>query len=231
MKSRLNDRPTRPNPRPRPRARRRGGPHKGVDSSATRTAVLNAAARSFSHRGFDGVGVDDIARAAGVNKAMIYYHFKDKLALYRHIVCDMLREAGERVTAIANAEAPADEKIHRFIEQFVALTDDRPYFPTMMLREISEGAPHLDPDTLALMRGVFTAFGRILTEGQETGVFRAVHPVLAYMSILGPLLFNAARERAAAVPGRDHLPMFVPVSHADLTRHIQHVALRMLKKD
>jgi TetR/AcrR family transcriptional regulator len=211
--------------------RRRGGPHKGADSSATRRAVLAAAAIAFSHRGFDGVGVDDIARAAGVNKAMIYYHFKDKLALYRHIVCDMLVEAGERVTAIANTDTPADEKITRFIEQFVALTDSRPYFPTMMLREISEGAPHLDPDTLALMRAVFTAFGRIISEGQQTGAFRPVHPVLAYMSILGPLLFNAARERAASVPGRDHLPMFVPVSHADLMRHIQHVALRMLKKD
>ena len=219
-------------PKARPQAhRRRGGPRKGADSSATRRAVLASAAVAFSHRGFDGIRVDDIARAAGVNKAMIYYHFKDKLALYRHIVCDMLVEAGTRVTAIANADAQPAEKIARFIEQFVELTDSRPYFPTMMLREISEGAPHLDLDTLALMRAVFTAFGRILSEGQQTGVFRPVHPVLAYMSILGPLLFNAARERAAAVPGRDHLPMFVPVSHGDLTRHIQHVALRMLKKD
>jgi AcrR family transcriptional regulator len=220
--------PTRPATRAR---RRRGGPHPGVDSSATRTAVLTAASASFSLRGFDGVSVDDIARAAGVNKAMIYYHFKDKLALYRHIVRDLLREAGARATAIADTPAPADEKVARFIEQFVDLTDSRPSFPTMMLREISEGAPHLDPDTLALIRTVFAAFGRILSEGQQSGLFRPVHPVLAYMSILGPLLFNAARERVAAVPGRDHLPMFVPVSHADLTRHIQHVALRMLKKD
>ena len=81
------------------------------------------------------------------------------------------------------------------------------------------------------MRTVFMAFGRILAEGQQAGVFRPVHPVLAYMSIIGPLMLNAARERAAAAPGRDQLPMFVPVSHADLTRHMQHVALRMLQKD
>src|SRR5262245_50693574 len=137
-----------------PPRRRRGGPHRGADPGATRTAVLTAATANFARRGFDGVSVDDIARAAGVNKAMIYYHFKDKLALYRHIVCDLLREAGARVTAVADADAPADEKVARFIQQFVDLTDTRPYFPTMMLREISEGAPHLDPDTLALMRAV-----------------------------------------------------------------------------
>ncbi len=44
-------------------------------------------------------------------------------------------------------------------------------------------------------------------------------------------MLNAARERAGAVPGRKELPMFAFVSHADLTRHMQAVALRMLQKD
>jgi AcrR family transcriptional regulator len=193
--------------------------------------VLAAAADAFSRHGFDGVVVDDIARAARVNKAMIYYHFTDKLALYRYIVCDMLREAGARVTAIADLEVTAPEKITRFIQAFVELSATRPYFPPLMMREISEGAPHLDPETLQLMRTVFMAFGRIVADGQRSGHFRPTHPVLAYMCILAPVMLNAARERAAAVPGRDQLPMFVSVSSADLTRHMQHVALRMLQKD
>ncbi len=211
-----------------PSLARRGGPRPGVDVSATRLAVFAAAANAFSRRGFDGVVVDDIARAAGVNKAMIYYHFEDKLALYREIVCEMLRDAGTHVTAIADQPAAPADKMSRFIATFVALADRRPYFPTLMMREMAEGALHLDADTLVLMRAVFLAFGRILAEGQQTGVFRQVHPVLAYMSVLGPLMLNAARERAAAQPGRGELPMFVPVSHRDLTRHMQSVALRML---
>ena len=61
----------------------------------------------FAARGFDGVSVDDIARDAGVNKAMIYYHFADKLALYRG---DGRRRppADGRDSAIASvADAPA----------------------------------------------------------------------------------------------------------------------------
>jgi len=232
MKKDARPGPRRRSVRPRTSARpRRGGPRKGADPGATRAAVLTAAADAFSRRGFDGVVVDDIARTARVNKAMIYYHFQDKLALYRFIVCDMLREAGARAGAIAELAIEPRDKVARFVEAFVDLTDSRPYFPTLMMREIAEGAPHLDPDTLGLMRSVFLSFGRIVTEGQASGAFRQVHPVLAYMSILGPLLLNAARERAAAAPGRDHLPMFVPVSHADLTRHMQHLALRMLQKD
>jgi hypothetical protein len=100
-----------------------------------------------------------------------------------------------------------------------------------MMREIAEGALHLDAGTIALMRDVFLAFSRILTEGQQRGIFRQVQPVLAYMTIIGPVLLNAARERAAAQPGRQQLPMFARVPHADLTRHMQDVARRMLRKD
>ena len=44
-------------------------------------------------------------------------------------------------------------------------------------------------------------------------------------------MLNAARERAAAAPGRGELPMFVARLPHRLTRHMQQVALRMLQKD
>jgi AcrR family transcriptional regulator len=214
-----------------PMRRRRGGPRPGVDAGATRNAVFAAAADAFSRRGFDGVTVDDIARAAGVNKAMIYYHFADKLALYRAIVCEMLDEAGSRVSAIGAAPLAPSQKLEQFIAALVALTDARPYFPPLMLREISEGALHLDVEILTRMRAVFAAFTRILLEGQQSGEFRVVQPVLAYMSVMAPVLLNAARERAAAQPGRDQMPMFVQIPHRELTRHMQRVAVQMLKKE
>jgi AcrR family transcriptional regulator len=194
----------------------------------TREDVFLAAAELFSARGFDGVGVDDIAHAARLNKAMIYYHFADKLALYREVVRDMLRAVGTLVAEIANRSDPADHRLSAFIAGMVTLADQRPWFPPLMLREIAEGAPRLDPDTLASMKTVFLAFHRILTDGQHAGLFRAINPVLAYMSIIGPLLVNAARERAAARPGRIDFPMFVDVPHPELISHMQQAALRLL---
>ncbi len=196
----------------------------------SRTAIFDAAAAAFSARGFDGVGVDDIARKAKVNKAMIYYHFADKLALYREVVGDMMQTVGGVATEIAATELPPADKLDRFIEAFVHLADERPWFPTMLLREIAEGAPHLDLETLAKLRAIFAAFGRILNEGHAAGVFRAVQPILAYTSIVGPLLFNAARERVATEHGRADLPMFVEIPHADLIAHTQLAARRMLEK-
>jgi AcrR family transcriptional regulator len=201
------------------------------DSAATREAVFMAAADLFSRHGFDGVTVDDIAKAAGVNRAMLYYHFADKLALYRDIVCRLLDEAGDRVAAIVDQPIAPAEKLERFITGFVNLADSHPYLPPLMLREMSEGAVHFDEEVLMRMRRVFLAFGRILDDGYESGAFRQVHPVLAYLSMIGPVLLNAARERAAQQPGRDRLPMFVPVPHDALAQHMTRAALQMLKKD
>jgi TetR/AcrR family transcriptional regulator len=209
----------------------KGGPRAGADAGATRSAIFRAAAELFSRRGFDSVTVDDIARTAGVNRAMLYYHFTDKLALYREIVCTMLDEAAARVSAIVNEPSAPADKLTRFIAGFVSLADSHPYFPPLMLREIAEGALHFDDDILTRMRAVFVAFARVLAEGQQAGIFRRVNPVLAYMSVLGPMLLNAARERAAEQPGRERLPMFIRVPHEELTAHMQRAALQMLEKD
>jgi len=213
------------------RAARRRPASSPAGSRDSRDLIFAAAAELFSARGFDGVGVDDIAHAARLNKAMLYYHFDSKLALYREIVRDMLRAVGASATAVADRPDPADERLTAFIAALVSLSDERPWFPPLMLREMTEGAPRLDPETLTLMKNVFVAFARILGDGHRTGLFRPVNPVLAYLSILGPILLNAARERAAARPGRLDLPMFAAVPHADLTTHMQHAALRLLSPE
>jgi TetR/AcrR family transcriptional regulator len=205
-------------------------PRKFTAAVPTRDAVFDAAATLFSAKGFDGISMDDIAGRAGVNKAMIYYHFADKLTLYRSVVGQMLQHMTGTVTAIAAAEGSAPVKLDRFIEAFVRMTETRPWFPALMLREISEGAPHLDLETLQRLRTVVLTFARILEEGHAAGVFRKVHPILAYLSVVGPLIFNAARERVAAQPGRQaqDLPMLVPIPHDDLIAHVQETARRML---
>jgi TetR/AcrR family transcriptional regulator len=203
--------------------------HAPANRPDSRNAVFEAAAHAFADHGFDGVTVDDIAKVAAVNKAMIYYHFADKLALYRAVVSDMLASVGDSMSAIAQSSAAPAEKLDQFIARFAMLADTRPWFPTLMLREISAGAPHLDLDTFLKIRVIVGAFAQILHEGQALGIFRPVQPMLAYLTVVGPLLMNVARERMAAVPGREHLPMFVDISHADLIAHLQLSARRALE--
>lgn len=206
---------------------------KTAASTSTRDAVFSSAASLFAAHGFDGVSMDDIAKAAEVNKAMIYYHFADKLALYRSIVGDGLHTMSDTVGTIASGADDPERKLDRFIEAFVRMTEMRPWMPAMMLREIAEGAPRLDPTTMSHMRGVVAGFAAILKQGQASGVFRPVNPVLAYESIVGPIIINAARERVSAQPGRKHqdFPLLAEIPHEQLIAHNQESARRMLAPD
>jgi len=206
-------------------------PKRTASDVSTRDAIFAAAAALFSSSGFDGVTTDDIARGADVNKAMIYYHFADKLALYRTIVGDGLEKMSEVVSGIAASGVTPAGKLDAFIEAFVRMTEMRPWMPAMMLREIAEGAPRLDPDTMAHMRGVIGSFAAILKQGHESGEFRDVHPILAYESIVGPIIINAARERVAEQPARKtpDFPLLVSIPHAAVIAHVQETARRMLK--
>ncbi|HTU41532.1 MAG TPA: helix-turn-helix domain-containing protein, partial [Candidatus Aquilonibacter sp.] len=60
----------------RPRMGSRGQPEE------SRAAILHAAAREFAEQGIAGARTDSIARTARVNKALLYYYFKDKETLY-----------------------------------------------------------------------------------------------------------------------------------------------------
>src|SRR5215831_4871619 len=68
--------------------RARAAARRPRDAAATREALLAAGTELFAERGYDGVPVWSIARAAGVNKAMISYHFGGKLNLYQTIADD-----------------------------------------------------------------------------------------------------------------------------------------------
>ena len=56
------------------------------DSTATKAALLDAAASLFAERGFDRTTVRDIAKQAGVNQALLFRYFGTKEALFEEVI-------------------------------------------------------------------------------------------------------------------------------------------------
>src|SRR6185503_6050688 len=135
--------------------------------------ILAAAALEFAARGFAGARVDRIARRARVNKAMIYYHFKSKRALYCALLREMFTLAGNRLEQIASSDLPSPEKIDEAIALFADMIQQHAAFPAVMLREVAEGGAHLDAETLTALTRVPRLVAAIVQEGISAGVFRA----------------------------------------------------------
>lgn len=60
---------------------------------SARSRILACAEELFAELGFQGARVDEIARRAGVNKALIYYYFQSKQDLLKHLVERFLEES------------------------------------------------------------------------------------------------------------------------------------------
>jgi AcrR family transcriptional regulator len=62
-------------------------PKKQVRNPAlTQKRILDAAEAEFARKGFDGARLGSIARAAGVQQALIHHYFDDKAGLYREVI-------------------------------------------------------------------------------------------------------------------------------------------------
>jgi AcrR family transcriptional regulator len=195
----------------------------------TRRALLDAAAAEFAARGYAGANVDRIARAARVNKAMIYYHFRNKAALYREIIRDMFDAVGSRVRAVAAAETSPEDKIRGFIEAIAIEGEARPHFPRIWLREIAEGAEHVDTGTLKYARDVLGTLGSILEDGYRLGRFQPANPLVIHASIVAPLMFFFATIRLRQKIDRIGALGASKISRDEVVTHIQRVTLAVLE--
>jgi TetR/AcrR family transcriptional regulator len=162
-----------------------------------RSRILAAAAEVFAEKGFDGAGVDEIARRAGVNKAMLYYHVGDKAALYGAVTVEFIAVMRSALATSIEGVTDARDKIraiqHAFITAFVAA----PHWPRLMQREIADGGVHLPAEALAGMAGVMALTRSIVAEGRQAGTLRDVHPLLAHLMVVATSMFvmNAQRLR------------------------------------
>ena len=161
----------------------------------SRERVFTAAAAEFAARGYAGANMDRIARAARLNKAMIYYHFPSKAALYREILGDMFRAVCARVRGVADSDAEPEAKLLGFIQAIAGEAQARPHFPPTWFREIADGGAHLDDSTVRDIAAIVGMLAGIVGEGVAAGRFRPVNPLLVHGGIVAPILLYFASAR------------------------------------
>lgn len=190
-----------------------------------------AAAAEFAERGYEAAGVDRVASKAGINKAMIYYHFRNKLGVYTEVLRDMFLALATRARALADGPGSPFDKMDAWVVAIVEEASARPWFPPIMMREIAAGFPNLDPETLSMMQSVFAAVRDIVVEGQQDGSFRDADPLLTHLTIMPATLTFFIRERTLAKRSKIPGPLASPRTRDEFIRHMQQTVRGMLRRD
>ena len=194
-------------------------------------SILAAAAAEFAERGFAGARVDRIARRAGVNKAMLYYHFTSKQALYRTLLHRMFTHAANGLQAIAALDRPPAEKVDLAIDAMAAFIQEHTVFPAIMLREVADGGAHLDRNTLNALAALPAAIAGIVQHGVASGAFRQVNPVFAYFSMMAPIVLFLAGTPMRKEISHLHVIDLRTLSHSDFVQQLKESSRRSLARD
>jgi AcrR family transcriptional regulator len=152
-----------------------------ADAARNRARVLDAARTAFAEAGLD-VGVEEIARRAGVGKGTLYRRFPTKEALVCAIFEDILLEF-ERVAVTALEGEDVEEAFTRFMHTAAVMQAENQGFYDVVSRV---GSPVITPEQSARFR---KAAADPLQRAQAAGVVRddlAPDDLLQIFRMVGP---------------------------------------------
>lgn len=174
------------------------------DADATRTALIDVGARRFALDGYSGCRNQRIADEAGVNKAMINYHFGGKLGLYRAVVAEAVDATRPLVEAF-RAEARTLDGAGRMAEWIRTLDrcfQTRPHLPGLLMREHLDGGSRLQAEFRERLSQFFLTTAWVLDPDDSLPDRADVDAHSVHLALVGALSFYLVsqpfRERAEA---------------------------------
>lgn len=147
---------------------------------ADREELARIALRLFSERHFSSVSIRDIGRAANVNSAMIYYHFKDKRDLFRTAIETTTDDAFALFEKRCNSAIHDDaaDAINRWLDVHVALSGE-----LRKLFKITVDCKGLVEPIKQYYRRESQILQNVIREGVAQQIFRRFDPLLVAIMI------------------------------------------------
>ena len=157
------------------------------DAEASRRTIVRNAITLFSQKGYAGASMDELAKMSDLNKAMIFYYFKNKKGLYEAVMHEILQEIYQTITEENKLHDNPLDELEGFIQTYASFACSHPYLPALLLKELSDSGAVIPEVLFASMRKLFALFSDILRRGEERGIFKDVIPMILYFMVLGTL--------------------------------------------
>ncbi len=172
---------------PRTRLGTRGKPEE------SRAAILKAAVHEFAEHGIAGARTDAIARAARVNKALLYYYFKDKEAIYQAVLDHVFSGLRDTVVPVLESSLPPRQKVLAYLGAYFDYIAANPRFPRVVqgewIRTGSDRTRQMQRVAKQYFRPIYQKLGEVLRQGIAAGDFRPIDPMHFIPSMVAIIIF------------------------------------------
>ncbi|WP_371433332.1 TetR/AcrR family transcriptional regulator [Novosphingobium sp.] len=144
------------------------------NAAATIERILASAEAEFGSRGIDSARIDDIAKAAGISKQLIYHYFDGKDDIYGALLVHIARRNMTLVCAIDYDALDPIEAVRAFFETLFRAYRGNPFTSTIPLDQGLHGGAHVryDAEVAAMRDDFYRRFGDAIDRGKGMGLIR-----------------------------------------------------------
>ena len=162
-------------------------------SAETRSRILDAALSEFAANGLAGARTEQIAQAAGVNKALLYYYFESKEKLYSAALEMVSARIRDRSMAVFLREAsPGERMLRAALDHFDRILTQRE-FQSLMQQEMMRLHKGEQGELPILVKRIFAPlqamFFSMVREGIASGELIEADWMQMILSALGSNVF------------------------------------------
>jgi TetR/AcrR family transcriptional regulator len=173
---------------------------------STARRIVATAEQIFSEKGLSGARMDAIARAAKVNKALLYYYFRSKEELHRFVLETMLSQMRDTVWEQRDAPIPAARRLAGVIDRFFDFVQRHPNYPRLVQREMMSNGPNVGWIVAEYYRPLHGRLVELIEQGVSSGEFRRVDTRNAALTIISTMVFYfSAAPVLSRILGHDPL--------------------------
>ncbi len=158
----------------------------------TYAKILHAAEEIFARDGFDAARMEEIAQEVGIQRAGLFYYFKDKRALYRAVLDDVLDALRETILEMLDSPAPLMKRMENCSVAWVEYVWQRPSLARIMLREGAKLSATEREEITENAGGLLSVLHEVFDEGVKEGVFQSIDPLHYASAIIGSTVFLVA---------------------------------------
>jgi TetR/AcrR family transcriptional regulator len=159
----------------------------------SRASILKAAINEFAEHGIAGARTDAIARAARVNKALLYYYFKDKEAIYQAVLDHVFSGLRDTVVPTLEGDLPPRQKVLNYVAAYFDYIAANPRFPRVVqgewIRTGSDRIGQMKRVAQNYFRPIYQRLVQVLRAGIESGEFRPIDPMHFVPSMVAVIIF------------------------------------------
>ncbi len=201
-----------PDPQPAPAPRARGRKAVKVEPRA----ILEAALQVFAEQGVSGASLRAIAKGAGCDPALIYYHFGSKEGIFEALLDELFQGFHQDLADLVQATAgePTRERLRQVMDHLVGHLQARGRGLQGVVRgEVVRGAEGVRASLARRLRPILDLLRQIFAEGMARGEVRTDLPLpLLPFFFMRPLieileLIPAMSVHVACLPPEEALPM------------------------